>query len=86
MNIQRTVIVSVIVLILLLPLVTNAPWTLSDYIIGGIILFVTGLAIDTALTNIKNRRKMILTVTGVLLVTVYIWAELAVGIFTNLGS
>lgn len=56
-------------------------WTVSDFIIMGFLLLVTGLGIDLVLrkvTSTKNR----LIMSGIILVIFFlIWAELAVGIF-----
>lgn len=37
-----------VVLLLLLPLVTGAPWTLSDYIVAAVLLGTAGLALELA--------------------------------------
>lgn len=59
-------------------------WTLSDFIVAGIILFSAGALFVLTARKIKKNRLAI----GVLFLTalLYVWAELAVGIFTNLGS
>jgi hypothetical protein len=59
-------------------------WTLSDFIIMGAILFVTGFMLDLA------RRKMgkyrIAGVITIVVLFLWLWVELAVGLFTNWGS
>ena len=61
-------------------------WGLGDFVIMGILLFTTGMAYVLITRTMQNRNQR-LTVAGVLLLAfLYIWAELAVGIFTNLGS
>ena len=59
-------------------------WTLSDFIIAGILLFGTGALFVLAARKIKKYHVAL----GFIFLTalVYLWAELAVGIFTNLGS
>jgi hypothetical protein len=59
-------------------------WTLSDFIVAGILLSGTGSLFVLTARKTKKHRFAI----GVLFLTVlfYVWAELAVGIFTNLGS
>lgn len=76
-------------LFLLIPLIamqfTNeVVWTFSDFIIAGILLFGTGLALVLATRKFSRHRMVV----GALIVMVFIWlwAELAVGIFTNWGS
>lgn len=73
--------------ILLLPLIgmqfpnTGVDWSLSDFIIGGILLFGTGLCIELVLRKIKSKWSRILICLAVFAVLVLVWAELAVGIF-----
>jgi hypothetical protein len=86
MNNRKIYIVLAVVVILLVPYVLNAPWTISDYIIAGILLLSTGFIFETVTSRVNNPRKKIIAGMGVLLVAAYIWAELAVGIFTTLGS
>ena len=73
-------------IILLLPLVFHFYWTISDYILATILLGSTGFGIELATRKITCNRKRILVGAGLLITGVYVWAELAVGIFTNLGS
>ncbi|MFD0976700.1 hypothetical protein [Salinimicrobium gaetbulicola] len=87
MKINRiTFIFSTIVLLLMVPLLamqfTNeVNWTLSDFVIAGILLSVTGLAIELVLRNVKTTKNRLIFCGIVLLVFLVIWAELAVGIF-----
>lgn len=60
-------------------------WKLPDFIIMGILLFSTGFTfVHVARVTPKKYR----TVIGIafFVALLYIWAELAVGIFTNIGS
>lgn len=76
-------------LILAIPLIAmqftrEVNWTLSDFVIMGILLFGTGLLLDYV-TRMGGKNKVLLGA-AVVLGFLYIWAELAVGIFTNFGS
>lgn len=69
------------VLILLIPLLARWPWTLSDFIIIGVLLFGTGLAYELIAIKLnKTTHRLIL---GILLAVIFllIWIELAVGLF-----
>ena len=75
--------------ILLIPLTTmqfsnEVVWTVTDFIVAGALLSVTGTLFVLTARRMKKHRL----VTGILFFTglLYVWAELAVGIFTNLGS
>lgn len=75
--------------ILLVPLIamqfTNeVNWTLSDFVIMGTLLSVTGILVDLAWRTLGKYRA--LAIVGVLGLFLWLWAELAVGVFTNWGS
>lgn len=59
-------------------------WTITDFITAGVLLFGTGSLFALTARRIKKYRFAI----GILflIALLYVWAELAVGIFTNLGS
>lgn len=60
-------------------------WGLSDFIIIGALLFGAGFAfVHVARVTPRKYRNFIGI--GFVIAVLYIWAELAVGIFTNLGS
>lgn len=60
-------------------------WTLSDFIVMGIlILGISSLFVLVAKMTPKKYRTIIGI--GFLLAFLWLWAELAVGIFTNWGS
>lgn len=77
--------------ILTIPLVamqftTEVVWTASDFAAAGILLAFTGLVLTFALRKLRTAKSR-LVATGIIgLSFVYCWAEMAVGIFTNLGS
>lgn len=76
-------------IILLIPFVAmqftdEVVWTLFDFIVAGILLLGFGL-LFVVLTQKFTKHRMIIGI-ALLVSLLYIWAELAVGIFTNLGS
>lgn len=74
-------IVSGTLAILTIPLLAKWPWTLSDFIIMGVLLFGTGLLLSFAFSKVKNFNQRIIIGCIILLAFFLIWAELAVGIF-----
>lgn len=75
--------------LLLVPLVAmqftdEVNWTGSDFLIMGTLIFVTGLLIDWALR--KAGKYRIITAIGIFVLFLCLWAEMAVGVFTNWGS
>lgn len=76
--------------ILLIPLIamqitTEVEWNPRDFLVMGSLLF--GMASLLVLVARKLPRKHRLSVSGLFVaVFLYVWAELAVGVFTSLGS
>ena len=75
-----------VVILLLIPLIAmqfteEVNWTLSDFIIAGILLTGTGLMIELVLRKTKKIKYRIIIVVALLIVLLLVWAELAVGIF-----
>jgi hypothetical protein len=83
---NRLLIISFIMaLLLLLPLIAmqftkEVNWTLSDFAIAGVLLFGTGLLCELAIRKIKNTQYRIAVVLAILVVLLFVWAELAIGI------
>lgn len=80
------IIYSVPVLLLIIPLVamqftTEVNWTLWDFVIMGLLLFVSAFSIDFVLKKFKTLKSRLILVFGILALLVLVWAELAVGIF-----
>jgi hypothetical protein len=84
---QKTITIYVLPVVLLcIPLLGNVfakevNWSASDFLIAGILLFVTAGLINLVRNRIKKQSHKILICVFVLLVFVLIWIELAVGIF-----
>jgi hypothetical protein len=73
-------------LILLIPFIgmqisNEVNWTLSDFVIGGVILFTFGLIVAFAAQNIRKRTTRLVVIGIILLILLLVWGELAVGIF-----
>jgi len=56
-------------------------WSLSDFIIMGILLLITGLSVEAVMRKVKSPARRLLVCGAILLGFLLIWAELAVGIF-----
>lgn len=85
-NTRLIIIVLVIVTLLLIPLLamqfTNeVNWTVSDFLVAGVLLLGTGLLAELVIRKVKNIRYRVVIVLGLLMVLLLIWADLAVGIF-----
>jgi len=77
--------------ILLIPLIamqfsSDVDWQLNDFVVAGTLIFVTGLLFDTIVRKVRNRNYRLALGIVLALAFMYVWAELAVGIFTNWGS
>jgi len=81
----RVILVAIAVL-LCIPLIAmqffeEVTWTLSDFVIAGILLLGTGIVIEVVARKVKNRKTRIGIVVGTLIAFFLVWAELAVGLF-----
>jgi len=73
-------------LLLIIPLIgisfTNEfDWSLSDFIIAGLILLVFSLTANLIVLRISNRNRRVFFINILLMLFMLVWAELAVGIF-----
>jgi len=80
------IIIAVVTSILLIPFVGNqvsneVNWSSSDFLIMGVLLLLTGLAINFAVSRLKTFKSKVIACSAILIVLLLIWAELAVGIF-----
>lgn len=80
-----TIVLLVVGAILSVPLIgmqfsNEIDWKLFDFIIMGILLFATGMAIEFSLRRFSSTNRLV-AIGAILLVFFLIWAELAVGIF-----
>ncbi|SFF95071.1 hypothetical protein SAMN04488033_11616 [Salegentibacter agarivorans] len=80
------IILFIVGALLLIPFIamqfsSEVVWTVSDFIIMGILLLVTGLGIDLVLRKVSSSKNRLIIGGIILAVFFMIWAELAVGVF-----
>lgn len=85
-NKRLTGILLAVAMLLLIPFIamqfTNeVSWTLSDFIVAGVLLFGTGLLCELVMRKVTKIEYRIAICAVLLLALFLIWAELAVGIF-----
>jgi hypothetical protein len=78
-------------IILLIPIIAmrftdQVDWGLADFIVAGLILQSTGSLIWIVNRMIRTRNSRIWVSIAVFLGMIWVWMELAVGIFTSWGS
>lgn len=83
---RSTLLYSIPFVILSIPLIAmqftkEVNWTLSDFLIMGILLFITTFTIDFVLKKFKTLKSRLILVVATLALLILVWAELAVGIF-----
>ncbi|MEM7368947.1 MAG: hypothetical protein AAF587_10150 [Bacteroidota bacterium] len=85
-NKRLVVIVSIVGGLLLIPyiamqLTDQVNWTLSDFVVAGVLLLSTGLICDFGIRKLNKVQHRILFGLAMFGVLFLVWAELAVGIF-----
>jgi hypothetical protein len=81
----------VTVLLLLIPLLATVfsnevVWGPLDFAVAGILIFGTGLAFNLIFKKVKTIRYKVISSLVLLGLFLFVWAELAVGIFTSFGN
>ena len=79
-------ILPVVGLLLLIPMIAmqltdEVNWSFFDFVIMGIMLSITGLAIGTIFKKIKYYKYRNIFITIIVIIFILIWAELGVGLF-----
>jgi hypothetical protein len=77
-------------LILLVPLIAmqftrEVNWSLGDFVVMGILLFGMGSMFVLTARRINRKHRVAIGI-AFAIALLWIWAELAVGVFTNWGS
>lgn len=85
-NKRLIVITSTVISLLLIPLIamnfTNeVNWGFFDFIVAGMLLFLTGISLELILRNIKAKRLKVVFIGTLFFLLLITWAELAVGVF-----
>lgn len=81
MGILLTIAVLLCIPLIAMQFTNEVVWTLSDFIIAGILLFGTGIVIEVVARNVKSRNARVGMIIGILFLLLLVWAEMAVGIF-----
>lgn len=74
------------VLLLLIPLIAQWPWSTSDFVVMAVLIFIAGLGIDLFLRNKSSQKQKALVGLAIVVGILWLYVELAVGLFTNWGS
>ena len=61
-------------------------WTLSDFLFAAVMFIVLGGAIEFIVRAVRTRSTRLLAILAVVVGFLWLWAEMAVGVFTNWGS
>lgn len=85
-NLRLWAIIISVPILLLIPFIamqfsSEVVWSLSDFIIAGILLLATGLMFELVLRKFKTTKSRLMLCGIIFLGLVLVWAELAVGVF-----
>lgn len=88
-HIARIVLVTAI--ILSIPLVamrftSEVQWTVLDFAVIGTLLFGAGMVYELIALRLRTTNQRLVAAMVILCGVLWLWAELAVGVFTNWGS
>lgn len=72
--------------LLLIPLIGQWPWSFSDFVVTAVLIFIAGLGLDLFLRNKSSQKQKALVGLAILIGILWLYVELAVGLFTNWGS
>lgn len=83
---RSTLLYSIPFVILSIPLMAmqftkEVNWTISDFLVMGILLITTVFTIDFVLKKFKTLKSRLILIVGIVVLLALVWAELAVGIF-----
>ena len=86
MHKRLAAILLTVAILLLIPLIamqftTGVNWTMSDFVVAGILLLGTGLVCELVMRKVKKIKYRLVICGAILIALFLIWAELAVGIF-----
>ena len=56
-------------------------WSLADFLMAGILLFATAISLVFVSNKFKGKPFKYIFITGIIILFLLIWAEIAVGIF-----
>ena len=84
-TLRSTLLYSIPFVILTIPLIAmqftkEVNWTISDFLVMGILLFSTVFTIDFVLKKVKTLKSRLIVIFAIVILLVLVWAELAVGI------
>ena len=79
-------ILQIVGLLLLIPiiamqLINEVYWSFFDFIIMGIMLSITGLALGIIIKKVKYHKYRNIFIAIIIIIFLFIWAELGVGLF-----
>ena len=79
-------ILPIVGFLLLIPLIAmqltdEVNWSFFDFVIMGVMLFITGLAIGIIIKMIKYSKYRNIFITMIVMIFLLIWVELGVGLF-----
>jgi|AntRauTorckE6833_2_1112554.scaffolds.fasta_scaffold01094_15 hypothetical protein len=72
--------------LLAMPFTQDVDWDVFDFLLMGSLLFGTGLLWEFIRSRLQTTTQKVCASGALLILFLYVWAELGVGIFTSIGS
>lgn len=81
LGIVLTVAILLLIPLLAMPFTAEVNWTLSDFLVAGVLLLSTGFLCEFVMRKVTKTQHRIGIIAVILVMLFLIWAELAVGLF-----
>jgi hypothetical membrane protein len=92
MSINYRKVLLIVITLLFIPLIgmtafpSEVNWTIFDFTVAFILLFITGLCISFISERFQDTNRKVLYVSIIITVVILIWLELAVGLVESIFS
>ena len=75
MNIAKRLVfwAGLVAAVLMIPLLTNFPWTLSDFVFAGTVLFGAATGYELTVRNMSDRKQRMVVAAGTIAMVIFIW-------------
>lgn len=81
-----TIVLAATAVLLAVPFLFGAAWTKIDFLTAGFLIFTSGLLYTFIKRKIDDKKRSFYLISFLGLLFLYVWIEMAVGVFTDFGN